>query len=236
MTDNLPPFLTEFNDTIKDTEVFLSIARASELQQDALEALERLSPKIAEEKARAVKDKNEDYANMLLGCECVAAALIAELKMWILLKQEEPEAAWNQLVSAQNASLAAARAHDSFSRLALHYQRLEEIEQLVFPPQVFLSVGLIAKRQECSVCKCEYEDCEHLACKPYMGQFCSIRVHEIESQEASIVEYPADKRCRIIDFSVEGGRRNRMTWRIEKGGESSCKLDRSRVESRVRLL
>ena len=236
MTDNLPPLLTEFNEAVKETGVFLSITRASELQQDALEALERLSPKIAEEKARAVKDKNEDYANMLLGCECVAAALIAELKMWILLKQEEPEAAWDQLVSAQNASLAAARAHDSFSHVAFHYQRLEAIEQLVFPPQVFLSVGLIAKRQECSVCKCEYEDCEHLAGKPYMGQFCSIVVHETESQEASIVEYPADKRCRIIDFSVEGGRRNRMTWRIEKDGESSCKLDRSRVKSRVRLL
>lgn len=236
MTDNLPPFLTEFNEAIKETEVFLSIARASELQQDALEALEQLIPKIAEGKARAVKDKNEDYANMLLGCECVAAALIAELKMWILLKQEEPEAAWDQLVSAQNASSAAARAHDGFSHLAIHHQRLEAIEQLVFPPQVFVSVGLTAKTLECSVCGCEYEDCDHLTGRPYMGQFCSIVVHETELQEASIVDYPADKRCRVIDFSVEGGKRNRMTWRIEKEGESSCGLDRSRIRSQVRLL
>ena len=235
MTDSLSPFLTEFNEAVKETEVFLSIARASELQQAALEALEQLIPKIAEEKARAVKDKNEDYANMLLGCECVAAVLIAELKMWILLKQEKPDAAWDHLVSAQQASLSAVRAHDGFSHLAFHRQRLEVIEQIVFPPQVFLSVGLITKRQECSVCGCEYEDCEHLAGKPYMGQFCSIVVHETELQEASIVEYPADKRCRVMDFSVEGGKRNRMTWRIEKDGESSCKLDRSRVESRARL-
>ena len=228
MTDNLPPFLTEFNEAVKETEVFLSIARASELQQAALEALEQLIPKIAKEKARAVKDKNEDYANMLLGCECVAAALIAELKMWILLKQEEPDAAWDQLVSAQNASSAAARAHDGFSHLAIYHQRLESIEQLVFPSQVFLSVGIIVKRLECSICGCEYEDCEHLIGKPYMGQFCSVIIHKAELEEVSIVEKPADKRCRIQHFSTEGGSRNRMTWRIEKDGESSCEPGKAR--------
>ena len=228
MTDNLPPFLTEFNEAVKETEVFLSIARASELQQDASEALEQLIPEIAEEKARAVKDKNEDYANMLLGCECVAAALIAELKMWILLKQEEPDAAWDQLVSAQNASSAAARVHDGFSHLAIYHQRLEAIEQLVFPSQVFLSVGIIVKRLECSICGYEYEDCEHLIGKPYMGQFCSVIIHKAELEEVSIVEKPADKRCRIQHFSTEGGSRNRMTWRIEKDGESSCEPGKAR--------
>ena len=232
MTDNLPPFLTEFNKAVKETGVFLSIARASELQQDASEALEQLIPKIAEEKAHAVKDKNEDYANMLLGCECVAAALVAELKMWILLKQEEPDAAWDQLVSAQDASRAAARAHDGFSHLAFHYQRLEVIEQLIFPPQVFTSTGLITKRQECSICGYEYEDCAHLVGRPYMGQFCSIVIRKAELKEASIVENPADKRCRVMDFSVEGGKRNRMTWRVERDGEESCKS----VKSRARLM
>ena len=217
MTDNLPPFLTEFNDTIKDTEVFLSIARASELQQDASEVLERLSPKIAEEKARGIATKDEDYANMLLGCECVARALIAELKMWILLKQEEPEAAWDQLVYAQNAFSAAARAHDSFSHLTFHNQRMEAIEQLVFPPQVFSSVALIVERQKCSICGDEYEDCAHLIGKPYMGEFCSVIMGgNVEIHSVSIVENPADKRCRIQYFDVEDGNRNRMTWRIEK--------------------
>ena len=216
MTDNLPPFLTEFNEAVKEAEVFLSIARATELQQIALEALEQLIPKIAEEKIHAVKVKNEDYANMLLGCECVAAALIAELKMWIFLKQEEPDEAWDQLVLAQNAAAAAARTHDGFNHLASYNQRLEAIEQIVFPPQVFLSVGAITKRQECSICEGEYEDCDHLIGKPYMGQFCSIIIREAELKEASIVEKPADKRCRITHFGVEGGSRNRMTWRIEK--------------------
>ena len=232
MSDNLPPFLTEFNEAVKETEVFLSIARASELQQDASEALEQLIPKITEEKKRAVKDKNEDYANMLLGCECVAAALIAELKMWNLLKREEPDAAWDQLVSAQNSSKAAARAHDGLSHLATHHQRLEAIEHLVFPSQVFLSAGLIAKSLECSICGCEYEDCDHLIGKPYMGQFCFAIPHGMKLNSASIVEKPDDKRCRVMDFSVEGGRRNRMTWRIEKDGESSCKSG----ESWVRLM
>lgn len=212
MTDNFPPFLTEFNEAVKETGAFLSIARASELQQDASEALEQLIPKINEEKARAVKDKNEDYANMLLGCECVTAALIAELKMWILLKQEEPDAAWDQMVSAQNAYIAATRAHSGFHHLALFHQRMEAIEQLVFPPQVFISAALIVERQECSICGDEYEDCAHLIGKPYMGEFCSVvmggnaKIHSV-----SIVENPADKRCRMQRFSGEGDSRKRMT-------------------------
>ena len=217
MPDSLSPFLTKFNEAVKETEVFLSITRASELQQDASEALKQLIPKIAEEKARAIAIKNEDYANMLLGCECVAHALIAELRMWILLKQENPDTAWDHLVSAQNASLAAARSHDGFSHLAFHYQRLEAIEQLVFPPQVFVSVALIVDRQECSICGDEYEDCAHLIGKPYMGEFCSVIMGgNAKIDSVAIVENPVDKRCRIQHFDVEGGTRNRMTWRIEK--------------------
>ena len=212
MSDDLLPFLTKFNDAVKETGRFLSIARASKLQQDALEALGQLILEIAEEKARAIEVKNEDYANMLLGCECVAAALIAELKMWILLKQEEPDAAWDQLVSAQDAYIAAMRAHSGFSHLAFFHQRMEAIEQLVFPPQMFTSVALIVERQECSICGDEYEDCAHLIGKPYMGEFCSVimggnaKIHSV-----SIVENPADKRCRIQRFSGGGDSRNRMT-------------------------
>lgn len=31
------------------------------------------------------------------------------------------------------------------------------------------------------------------------------------------VKEPANKKCRIVEFAVEGGKRNRMTWRVEPG-------------------
>jgi hypothetical protein len=33
----------------------------------------------------------------------------------------------------------------------------------------------------------------------------------------AIVDNPANKICRVLRFSTEGGYRNRMTWRVEPG-------------------
>lgn len=215
MNNSLPPFVSSFNEQIKEAEVFLSIARDSDLQQQAVEKLIAVGSSIVEEKERAIKDGIQDYANLLLGCECVTSALIAELKMWLLLKEGKPDAAWDELVTAQMASVDAVRAHPGFSHLSEHNRRLEAIEALVFPPQVFISSGMIVGKQECSICGEEYGDCDHLVGKPYMGKFCYIIAKDLSLDHVAIVEHPADKRCRVQHFNVDGGSRNRMTWKIE---------------------
>ena len=215
MNDQLPPFVQRFNDLIKECEIYISIARAHELQIEAINRLEIMQNEIEEEKNSAIARDEDDYANLLLGCSCVATALSAELKMWVLLKREQPEEAWDQLVAAQMASVDAVRAHEGFEHLEHHNKRLEAIEHLVFPPQVFISSGMIVRKQECSICGEEYEDCPHLVSKPYMGQFCYIIARDIELDHASIVEDPADKRCRVMNFSSDGITRNKMTWRVE---------------------
>lgn len=216
MSNALPPFIQEFNDLVKESEVFLSIARDSQLQQEAVENLKKILPRIGQEKKKAIDNGKEDYTNLLLGCECVANSLLNEIKMWLLLKKEEPEQAWDCLVSAQMAAIAAARAHEEFRHLEHHNRRLEVIEKIVFPPQVFISSGMIVHKQECSICGGDYDECEHLIGKPYMGEFCYIIARDVEQDHVSIVETPADKLCRVERFDVEGGSRNRMTWKIEK--------------------
>ena len=228
MSGNLATILQRFNQVVERASLLLSITRASELQQQSIISLEELFPKIAQEKERYIKAKaeDEDFANTLLGCECVLRGLVSELKMWLLLKQDDPEKAWDQMVLAQEGYIAAARAHERFSTPKTLYQRLEAIEKLVFPPQVFISVELTFERLECSICKCDYENCDHLADKPYMGNFCSlIPQGELKLDGASLVAYPADKCCRVLSFlDEEGFIRNRMTWRIEKKKGSSAQI------------
>jgi len=91
MSKDVTNFLREFNETVKDCEALLSIARDSELQLEACRKLEKKILEVREEKARAIDEQDEDYANCLLGCSCAAKAVHAELQMWLLLKQEEPE-------------------------------------------------------------------------------------------------------------------------------------------------
>ena len=215
MNDNLPPFVSEFKTKVQEAEIFLSIARDSALQQEAIENLMAFSESIVTEMAIAIENKDENYANLLLGCACVTSALVAELRMWLLLKEDKPDAAWDELVTAQMASVEAVRAHPGFAHLAEHNRKLEAIERLVFPPQVFISSGMVVGRQECSICGTEYGDCDHLVGKPYMGRFCYIIAKDLSLDHVAIVEHPADKRCRVQHFDVEGGSRNRMTWKVE---------------------
>ena len=220
MNNKIPPFLEDFNKAIKEAEIFLFITRCPKLQRSAIKSLKKLQSKVLGMKSKAIADNDENLANILLGCECVTRAIIAELKMWILLKQDEPDRAWNNLVTAQMSSIDAVHAHTEFNHLIQYCQRLEAIEKLVFPPQLFVSSGMLVKHQECSICGEEYEDCEHLINKPYMGEFCSIIARDLEIDHFAIVENPADKHCRIMYCPEEGGRRNRMSWRIEKNDSS----------------
>ena len=214
-------FIENFNMAIKNAEVFLFITRDSELQHSAIEDLKRLKDQMTALKTDAVDQRNENLANTLLGYECVVEALVAELEMWILLKQEDPNAAWDKLVTAQSASCGAIRAHEGFSHLVQHCQRLDDIERLIFPPQVFFSVGMLIKCQECSICGHEYEDCEHLKGRPYMGQFCGVIVREVtQLDHVAVVDHPADKRCRVTEFTAERGVRDRMTWRVRRDQDS----------------
>jgi hypothetical protein len=206
--------IKEFNERISKGEIYLSIARDSGLQKNACEELTILLTDVGLEKQIAIETADENFANLLLGFECGINSIISEIRMWISLKEENPDQAWDELISAQNAAISAARAHSAFGKFSHIYKRLEAIEELIFPAQVFMSSGMIVKMQECSICGNEYGECDHLAGKPYMGKFCSIIATNFEINHVAIVQDPADKRCRVVNFETEGGVRNRMTWVI----------------------
>jgi len=211
------PVVGEVNAAINGVLAALHITHASELQHAALADLDALHERLEVETQSAIANQDEARANLMLGFKCVISSLGSEIQMWLLLKSEEPEAAWDCLIEAQNAALSAGRAHPGFAHLDEHFQRLEAIEQLLFPPQVFMSSGLIVGRQTCSICQADYEACDHVPGRPYWGRFCQIQSHDIQLDHAAVVEHPADKRCRLISRPVEGGHRNYMTGRIEAG-------------------
>jgi hypothetical protein len=147
--------------------------------------------------------------------ECSVKAHIAMLQMWLLLKSERPDEAWEHLIAAQSNARFAQRAHDSFSDHSNISYFLEAIERLVFPQQVFLSAGLIVGREVCSICQDDYHKCGHIVGRAYSGVFCHRILMDSIADHVAIVQEPANKLCRMTHFNVEGGKRNRMTWRIE---------------------
>ncbi|MBS0221849.1 MAG: hypothetical protein JSR91_14015 [Proteobacteria bacterium] len=143
--------INQFNECVEAQRKFLSIVRDSGLQRDALAELSAMGTKVHEWKIQAISAQNENSANLFLGCECVIEALQAELKMWLYLKDDEPDKAWDCLVDAQMATSNAICAHEGFSHLEARAVQLVNIERIVFPKQVFFSTGLIVRRQQCSI-------------------------------------------------------------------------------------
>ncbi len=220
MNKKIESFLKEFIETIKEYEKFCFMSRGKEFQQEAVKKLTMLKQKVTPLKEQMIKIKDEDSANTMLSLENLIDAKINELKMWIALKEDEPNEAWDFLINAQSAVRTAAQAHNIAIDLNAegYANKLHLLEKLLFPPQIFFSPSFIIKKAECSICGKEYGECEHIVGKAYMGKMCYKIVKEIkEIKEISIVEEPANKRARMLQFTDEGVTRDFMSWRrIEK--------------------
>jgi hypothetical protein len=214
MTDEQQKFMEGYNAVISDCAILCFCTRDTELQNAACRRLEHLRSLVEVEKTKAIEGKDEDFANALLGCSCLASAMIAELKMWVLLKEQDPDAAWTQLVNAQHNLADAMKASAGFSHLESNLERMNSIEKTVFPPQIFFSAGLVVKEEICSICGSEYEDCTHIKGQPYMGQLCTVRLIPLEVDHIAVVDEPASKHCRAYTRGAEGGFRNLMTWLV----------------------
>lgn len=197
-TLDVDEFLLEFNETVDDCRRYCLITRSKELQKQACAKLDELQTLTTATKTMAQKQNLEDEANALLSCQCAIEALKAELQMWIALKDDDPNRAWDLMIMAQVAACAAIRAHPIASHLESFVRRLQHLELCLFPRQTYMSAGVIIKRSECTLCRVEYEDCPHIAGKAYMGEFCVIQHMELKTlKEVSIVDDPENKRCRV---------------------------------------
>lgn len=215
---NLNQLVEHFNRQIREAEMFLSPARSSRLQIQSSFALDVLSQHAAGLKQQAIRRNVEEDANLFLGFECVIGAVRSELLMWILLKKDKPDEAWDRLVAAEMACQDAARAHPGFEHCEQRLNGLRRLEREIFPKQVFASAGFVARQLTCSICGEQYSTCPHLRGRAYMGWFCEVVHRGIEADHVSLVETPADKRCRVVSFKTPEGHRNRLSWEVKAYG------------------
>jgi hypothetical protein len=216
MTDSQAEFIGRFNEALQERCIYRYITRDSDLQKTACAELEEMLSIITAEKAKAIEADDEFFANVLLGCECLTAASIAEIKMWLLLKESNPDAAWTQLIKAQAGFADALRADQGFAEdVARQLERLQKVEKLVFPPQTFFSTGWIVKDEVCSICGGDYELCEHVKGRPYMGRFCAVQLIPDGVNHVAIVKDPASKHCRAYLSRLH----NRRGWWISQSND-----------------
>lgn len=190
------------------------LTRGIELQRRTASELSSLRVEIAAKKTREASAGHTEAANCLLAMECAVDCFRLELEMYSNLKTDNMDEAWNNLIEAQVAATKSISAHESV-RQAMNERLdwLEKLEAAMFPPQVFMSPALVARKTHCSICMKPYEDCRHIKGKAYNGEFCSEVIEAAQLREVSIVPDPADKRARVTAIGDGDVRRNTMTLR-----------------------
>ncbi|SFS24134.1 hypothetical protein [Pseudomonas sp. NFACC42-2] len=228
--------INHFNSGVNETEYLLSPARSSKLQLQQCYKLDSLIYQAASLKDQAAARENEGNANLFLGFMCALGGLRSELLMWIFLKKDMPNEAWDCLVSAQMGHLDATRSDKGFSHLAEKIQCLEDLEENLFPPQAFLSAGFVSNRLDCSICLQRYSKCDHLRGKAYLGQFCEVIHRDPQGDHVALVDIPADKRCRVTSFKTETGFRDKLTWEIEPYSDGESYEDNNKLETKSTIM
>jgi hypothetical protein len=217
MHEEVELFLKEYIRTTTECGKFLYASRGKEFQQEAIVEMSNLRSKATALKTKMKDLKDESSANALLSLEGLIDAMVDELRMLVSLKEDDANGAWDHLIEAQAAVRNALQAHSLASDLdgEKYATKLDLLEKLVFPPQLFFSPSLIVESAKCSICGAEYGDCGHVIGRAYMGELCHRVVTKIRKlTEISIVKQPASKHARMYRFGDDGAMRDIMTWRV----------------------
>lgn len=199
-------WLNRFNIPISQAFRLSYPVRDKTLQEDAATSLESFLRELEVHRVASCTANDGDAANLFLGLCSYANSMIKVLRMWLALRADHANEAWDALVSAQHAARAAMRAHRLCAAQMTDYRNyLNSLEDILFPPQQFVSSSLIVKSSDCSLCKAPYHECGHIAGFPYNGQFCVEIIRQVAGiDHVALVDCPNDKRCRVTCFP-DGG-------------------------------
>jgi hypothetical protein len=212
--ENPGPLIHEFNELIKKSQRRAFITVGTELQKEEIQVLENYRFELAKLKKEFILKKLENEANLVYCFENSALAIQYELEMLVNIKEDNMNAAWGNLVNAEVTIASVIRNHPFNPNMLNGYlDRLAGYQKLLFPDITFCSAGALIKKSLCSICNDDYEKCDHIKGKLYMGEMCCRIITKAELEEASFVEVPANKHCRVISFTDGGKTFDTLTLR-----------------------
>lgn len=214
MNDLLKTYRDKADDLFEDIGKFACYTRGIEFQKQSIEKLNAFNIEIKKQLNNAILNNDNDLANAFASFELVVDAMKFEFEMWINLKEENYDNAWDSLIDAEYSAILAMQAHNINGHLSQYINRLNLLEKTLFPPQLFFSDRSVISKSKCSICEKSMEDCEHLKGKFYMGKHCYEIIEDLEKLIAfDIVKEPANKKCRAKTMSENNKTIDLMTFR-----------------------
>jgi hypothetical protein len=174
-----------------------------ELQREAVRNLKSWHDRLGSLRESHIARHDEPNANAAFRAEMMASGLSSFLMMWVLLKEFKSAEAWKELVEAE-LDLGIAQRIEADEWTAGFMDHLLRAERLLFPPQLFYSLGYTYSEAFCTICGERYGDCNHVKGRIYMGRICRRRIPTYKIMEQSLTPYPEDKGCRVEVYARDG--------------------------------
>lgn len=206
--------INEFNELVAVSQKKAFITVGIEIQKEEIETLKNYRIDLSKLKKEFVGKNLENEANLVYCIENSIKTIQYELEMLVNIKEDKMSEAWGNLVDAQVTFGTVVRNHLSESNFFNGYmERLANYEKLLFPSLFFQSIGGIIKKSHCSICNENFTRCDHIRGKLYLGELCCRIISEIDLEEVSFVDNPANKHCRTLTIETNGKIIDIMTLR-----------------------
>jgi hypothetical protein len=209
--------IKEFNEMAQVAQRKAFITVGIEIQKEEIEILTNYRNELKELKKQFVERNLENEANLIY---CIDNSLLAvqyELQMLVNIKEDKMREAWGNLVNAQVIYGTVLRNYPFELETTNGYvERLEMYEKLLFPKMFFSSVGGIIKKSNCSICKESYGKCNHIKGRLYNGELCVREISEMELEEVSLVDVPANKHCITLTTTINNKTVDLITLREQE--------------------
>jgi hypothetical protein len=206
--------IKEFNEVASIAQRKAYITIGIEIQKEEIESLKCYRKDLSDLKKDFVKRKLENEANLIYCIDNSLLAIQYELQMLVNIKEDKMNEAWGNLVNAQVVYETVLSNYPfKLENETGYIERLASYEKLLFPRFLFVSTSGIIKNSHCSICNSEYGKCGHMIGKIYNGELCCRIITEMELEEVSLVENPANKCCRVLTKEENGKKIDIMTLR-----------------------
>jgi hypothetical protein len=206
--------LYEFNEAMQIAQKKAIFTVGIEIQKEEIENLNGYLENLSNRKKEFSEKKFENDANLAYCLLTLGGIIQLELKMLVCLKEDKMSQAWDILITSQYSLGTVIRNYPfEHEHLDNYLNRLVHYEKTLFPEMMFHSYGGIVKESHCSICELDYGVCDHFKGNLYNGELCCRNITQVEMDEISVVENPADKRCRTLSIETNGEKIDALTLR-----------------------
>lgn len=201
-------FFMQFLRDLNEFAMYRFLVRAKSVLEQSRTEIENWCQEISTLLPKMQAEQQEVSAALLLTCQFIAKAVDAEIEAYIAIKEDDGNLAWDCLVRSERLFERAIEIYplasvevQFVSDLEKNLDRCKRLMSDLFPTPIYMSAGYEVRKASCSICKGDYDACEHEKGKVYMGEPCVRIIEEAELYETSILmdSEPANKSARVIN-------------------------------------